>query len=723
MRKGLVLILFTLGFINCVFSQTIRPTLEWEKNGSNANITAFGPSLSPISVTSLKDLQNPTIPSLVPTYTIDANPLITTLSLRNQTRSTTLTGTATVLQGITFGGRNTDDNSASVGGDDPVGTPGVQTVGGAILYNTFAADIPASKPLNNMYVTSPSSPAYPLTSVNSNTTGSTIYTSGFDTQAITGAQGPDAVDLGGGVLGGDDDNNYGIPVYVTVEPLHDIAAAVNGKYFYGELVINFNRTVKNPMVHLGGLGGSYTYIASPAAGGGIFNANFTTELELVNGETPTAMQVMAGNLNISVVGNQILNTSTTPNAGSVQGDASYGAASGSIKVNGNYSQLVFKVYMKGSASSFGWSQTAANISSANRDPLNGDLWYISISTDIPTQQVSGNVFLDTDMTAGDIWRNVSNGTPYVKTDGSLQGETINSTLPTLFYANLISNAGLVLSSVPIARDGSYLFDNIAPGTYSVSISSGALTPGNPPTNGYTPPGFTPSEIWINTGQQIGLVSGTDGNNDGRSAPFTLSSGQVLPNVNFGVFMYQTLPVDLVSFNGILNGNISKLKWVVENEIQFDDYDLERSVDGINFSKIATINTRGLGAAQQTYNYDDNLAGFTGKVYYRLKMNNLDRSFKYSNIVIVRLSKIKTTDIYPNPFTQFIKVEVESAAREKALIKVIDLNGIVVVNQSAMLQIGGNQITINNLAKLAQGTYFLEITTSTEIIREKLIKLK
>ena len=695
-------------------AQTIRPTLEWTKSGSNT--TVVGPTLNPVTVNFLRDLQNPTVLSTAPTYSFDPTPLVATLSLRNQIRSTTLTGTATVLQGITFGGRNTDDNSASAGSDDPTGTAGVQAVGSALLYNVFAGEIPASKPLNNMYVTSPSSPLFSTTS---NTSGGSGVAGGFDTEATTGAQGPDAIDIGGGIFAGDDDANYGVPVYVTVEPLHDASLPADEKYLYGELVIKFNRTVKNPVVHLGGLGGSYTYLASPAAGGGVFNTNFTTELQLANAPA-NALTLMAGNLNIAVdASNNIVNTNTLPNAGSVTGDATYGAASGSVRVNGNYSELVFKVYMKGVATNFGWSQTAANITNANRDPLNGDVWYISVSTDRPTQQLSGNVYYDKDQLLGDIWRS-SGGIEYEKTDGSDSVNVINNNLPGVLYANLIDNTtGLVIANTPIGKDGSYLFDNIATGTYRVAISGGPATiGGGAPSNSQ---GFTRG--YINTGQQNGLIPGTDGNNDGISNVVTINPGTVASNVNFGIAYNIDLPVDLLNFNGALNNEIATLKWVVANEINFSKYELERSFDGVNFNKIASIAARHNANQQDTYTQNDDLTGHNGKVYYRLRMINQDNSFKYSNIVIVRLGKIRLTEIYPNPFMESIRVEIDSKISDKATVRITDLNGIQIVRQQHKLEIGGNQFSINNLAKLAQGTYLLEVFTSTDRLMEKVVKLK
>ena len=510
MKKGIFK--FVLGL--AVFAATstavaqVRPTLEWNKTGSSNTATGF--STSPITVNFLRDLQNPIVPTNAPTFTLDANPLVATLTIEKQQRSTTLTGTSTVVPGLTFGGRTTSDQANDV---EFPSAAGIQRLGGTQVYNVFAADIPASKPLNNMYVTSPSAPAVGQTS---NTSGGSTTTGGFDTQGITGTQGPNATNIGG-IFQGDDDANFGIAMYTAAEPLADIAANPAGRFYYGDVVINFNRPVKNPVIHIGGLGGSYSYISTT---GTTLNTNFTTELELATSAASNASSLLAGNLNIAVANNNISNVNTAPNAGSTLGDVTYGAASGSIRVEGTYTQLTYRIYLKGVAGNFGWSQTASNITSATRDPFNGDLWYLSVSLDKPTQQLSGNVFIDRDglkdAGGGDI--NKSAGVANPKTNIGNQ-----------LYANLINNAtGLVIATTPISNDGSYLFDNVAVGTYRVQLTTNIGVPTQAPPATALPPN------WVNTGEFVGNGIGSDGTINGNSVAVTVGAEQVRTEVNFGV---------------------------------------------------------------------------------------------------------------------------------------------------------------------------------------------
>lgn len=515
MKKGIfkfVLGLAVFAATSTAFAQ-VRPTLEWTLDGSNNSTVGF--STAPIVVNFLRDLQNPTVTFGTSTYTIDPNPLVATVTIEKQQRSTTLTGTTTVVPGLTFGGRTTSDRSNDT--EFPSAT-GIQRIGATQVYNVFAADIPVSKPLNNMYITSPSAPPAGPTST---TSGGSGVSGGFDTQNNTNATGPS----------GSNDVNCGIALYTATEPLADIAANPAGRFYYGDVVINFNRPVKNPVIHIGGLGGSYSYTNSV---GTILNAYFTSELELATSAASNASSLLAGNLNIAVANNNISNINPTPNGGSTNDDVSYGAASGSVRVEGTYTQLTYRIYLKGVAGNFGWSQTASNITSATRDPFNGDLWYLSVSLDKPTQQLSGNVFIDRDglkdAGGGDI--NKSAGVANPKTNIGNQ-----------LYANLINNAtGLVVATTPISNDGSYLFDNVAVGTYRVQLTTNIGVPTQAPPATALPPN------WVNTGEFVGSGIGSDGTINGNSVAVTVGAEQVRTEVNFGV---NRLP-ESVTFSTAIN---------------------------------------------------------------------------------------------------------------------------------------------------------------------------
>ncbi len=324
-------------------------TLEMTSLSSNTNI--LGPSVAPVIINFREDIQNLTFGT---SFRTDASGLSVTLSLANQQYATTASNMPT---GMAFGGGTT----GSTGGN-------TQQSAANLIYNALGATL-VQPPQNGMFVSSPVG-----TIVQNYQNGGRGV--GLDPEATQNGRDIDNFNAF--------DYNFGTTVYTSVEPLWDANLDKAGRYYYGDLVITFNRVVANPVLHFAGLGGSYNF--QPVTPGPRIISYFTTELELQSSGPVNTSTFMAGNENFSVVGNKILNSSTTPNGGSYNdnntqgGFLTYGAATGSVRINGTVTQLVYKVYVRGSANSdFNFSKNQADISGATRDPFNGDLFYVAIS--------------------------------------------------------------------------------------------------------------------------------------------------------------------------------------------------------------------------------------------------------------------------------------------------------------------------------------------------------
>ena len=319
--------------------------------------------------------------------------------------------------------------------------------------------------------------------------------------------------------------NGAVEIFTTAQALYNNPAyPVGSRVYFGDLVIQFSQPVKNPVIHVAGLGGAYRYLpfgASPIPAN-YLSTFFATELELANpGYTST---LLSWNLYLQLTGNNILNNNNVnPNGGSIldPGETPFnniGAATGSVRINGTVQTLVYRVYLKGgTGSQFAWSVpgTAVLGPGAPRDPFTGDIWYVAASYDKPVQQISGNVFNDRDgLTDNNI--NQSYG---ASNDRANPGTPI--------YANLLNSAGNVVATVPVTS-GSYLFDNIPAGTYTVqlTINQGVVSAPAPVT-------ALPNN-WSNTGEFIGTGPGSDGTVNGISAPITLVANAIVSDVNFGI---------------------------------------------------------------------------------------------------------------------------------------------------------------------------------------------
>ena len=90
-------------------------------------------------------------------------------------------------------------------------------------------------------------------------------------------------------------------------------------------------------------------------------------------------------------------------------------------------------------------------------------------------------------------------------------------------------------------------------------------------------------------------------------------------------------------------------------------------------------------------------------YYRLKQNDIDGKFTYSNIIEVQNNNTNTFGVSPNPSNDKIYV---SGITENTVYSITNIQGQVL--QSGVLK-NYEPITISNLQ---QGLYFLRTTSQT-----------
>ncbi len=186
--------------------------------------------------------------------------------------------------------------------------------------------------------------------------------------------------------------------------------------------------------------------------------------------------------------------------------------------------------------------------------------------------------------------------------------------------------------------------------------------------------------------------------------------------------YSTLPVTLLQFNGVKSGLDNILQWTTAGESNSKHFDLEYSLNGNIFDKIATLTAQGTTSAVKEYSYlHKQVQGKTA--YYRLKMYDLDLNFKYSDIVVIKRDGIRTINysVYPNPFVDKVMVWIVSETVTRVNLYLTDMNGKVLSNSSFNLQKGNNTINLEQFKNLVPGNYVLIIKNDEINYSIKLLK--
>jgi subtilisin-like proprotein convertase family protein len=180
-----------------------------------------------------------------------------------------------------------------------------------------------------------------------------------------------------------------------------------------------------------------------------------------------------------------------------------------------------------------------------------------------------------------------------------------------------------------------------------------------------------------------------------------------------------LPVNWLSFTGQKgDNNTVALQWSTANEVNNHHYEIERSVDGVNFSSTGNMASGNNPSMLQQYYFTD-LKPYAGASYYRLKQIDKDGHFTYSAIVKITLeSNSLLWTVYPNPAHTQSTIRVLSNMN-KVNIALVDASGKMVYRYYLPSVRAGEQISlpVNNLAK---GIYLLKVETATGAKSDKII---
>ena len=163
----------------------------------------------------------------------------------------------------------------------------------------------------------------------------------------------------------------------------------------------------------------------------------------------------------------------------------------------------------------------------------------------------------------------------------------------------------------------------------------------------------------------------------------------------------SLPIKLLYFTAIADGNKVRLNWEAANEQETVKYEIEKSLTATNFSKIGTVISRQLSQSAYT-DFDFNPA--LGWNYYRLKIIDKSGSFFYSPVRPVKFDKGREeVKIFPNPVTDVLHIQLPTSYINQTTMLVYAIDGkfISTLKPTASM-------VLMNVLHLPAATYILQI---------------
>jgi hypothetical protein len=180
-----------------------------------------------------------------------------------------------------------------------------------------------------------------------------------------------------------------------------------------------------------------------------------------------------------------------------------------------------------------------------------------------------------------------------------------------------------------------------------------------------------------------------------------------------------LPITLSAFEAQRsNAQEVKITWETLMEKNNKIFEIQQSENNQDFETIASKD--GAGNSSTLRKYEVMLKN-EKSAYYRIKQIDFDGQYTYYSSKFVGSSEKKNRlNIYPNPTTNSITLDIEVSASEMLELRLYNAQG------KEILTLRNNLSSIQNLLNskletLASGQYILKMNTSKEAFAKKFVK--
>lgn len=172
-----------------------------------------------------------------------------------------------------------------------------------------------------------------------------------------------------------------------------------------------------------------------------------------------------------------------------------------------------------------------------------------------------------------------------------------------------------------------------------------------------------------------------------------------------------LPLKLVSFTAKTLEKNTLLEWLTAEEVNTSHFEIHRSADARHWEAL-TQQPAAFGSGGHRYTALDGepLAGLN---YYRLKMIDTDGSFAYSQIAVVEHRNVFQMQVFPNPATTLIQLEMTAGGTVSGNVELLDTKGVAVMRNE--LKNGKLTLSVGHLPK---GIYLLRVRNGAAVQTRK-----
>jgi hypothetical protein len=170
-----------------------------------------------------------------------------------------------------------------------------------------------------------------------------------------------------------------------------------------------------------------------------------------------------------------------------------------------------------------------------------------------------------------------------------------------------------------------------------------------------------------------------------------------------------LPVDFATLSGSHDKGVNHLSWRTNYEINSSRFVLERSLDGLHFEQVGSLEGAGTEPQGRAYSMDD-MQPYSPSTYYRVVQSDYDGAETASEVIVIS----STANGFGVMQVAFVEGTLEmdvfnESGSQSVKIEVVDLLGKVVHTVQLEAAQGSSKLQVP-LSGLGKGAYLVRATT-------------
>jgi len=178
------------------------------------------------------------------------------------------------------------------------------------------------------------------------------------------------------------------------------------------------------------------------------------------------------------------------------------------------------------------------------------------------------------------------------------------------------------------------------------------------------------DAWLNTKTAVNLKETT-------KVQFNITSDVASADPNRFRIVFEAagaLPVNFTTVKAAQKNDGVQVEWKVATETNVHHYEVERSTDGNNFTKVGSVAATSNNNTGASYNWFD--AKPNDNNFYRIKAVENSGDIKYSEVVNVKISMARSSIVmYPNPVKdQTLYIKLDNQPKGKYVVRLFNNSG-------------------------------------------------